>query len=279
MKKRVIYIIAIIAVSVSANAQTVTYNHDASKMNQFTVAEIGSGSLTPELYYSLLHNNYQKTASAKNKLGFRTTASLAGYMQVDDATDLDSAMIKRAEVEALNVADRQIDIAWAAEKEKINSKMSDFKTNIDRILRFGGTPSQQTLWKEHYNVLTTAIQATQDAYMPNSQRKKQYLSIYADVTKKNETLVKYLVQLSNSKSTSALLNATYTKDNKTAAIVSEAYSRWKQAGMKAINKGNTGGNGGLIIGPIVGPIRPWNPDIIVIDSLKFTVTDKLMTIK
>ena len=70
---------------VSATAQNVTYNHDAAKQNQFTVAEIGSGSLTPDLYYTLLHSNYRKTAAAKNKLSFRTTVGIAGYWQVDDA--------------------------------------------------------------------------------------------------------------------------------------------------------------------------------------------------
>lgn len=36
-------------------AQSVTYSHDAAKMNQITVGEIGSGSLTPGLYYQALH--------------------------------------------------------------------------------------------------------------------------------------------------------------------------------------------------------------------------------
>ena len=36
----------------TAYAQYATYNHDASKMNQITVMEIGTGSLRPELYYT-----------------------------------------------------------------------------------------------------------------------------------------------------------------------------------------------------------------------------------
>ena len=56
----------------TAYAQYATYNHDASKMNQITVMEIGTGSLRPELYYTLLHNNYYKSAAVKNKLGFRS---------------------------------------------------------------------------------------------------------------------------------------------------------------------------------------------------------------
>jgi hypothetical protein len=42
--------------------------------------------------------------------------------------------------------------------------------------------------------------------------------------------VKYLVQLSNSKATTSLLNATYTKDNRTAQIAMEAMNRWREAG-------------------------------------------------
>lgn len=236
MRRAVLYIIMCSA-GLVAHAQYVTYNHDASKMNQMTVAEIGSGSLTPSLYYTLLHNNYSKSAAAKNKLSFRTTAGFAAYQQVDDATKLDSAMIKRAEIEALNIADRTggaLDAAWASEGGKINSKMDDFNRNIQRILQYGGTPSQQALWKEHYNVLKSAIKATQDAYMPNSQRKRQYLQIYADAVRLNETLVRYLVRLSNSRTTASLLNCSYTKPSPNAMAAINAYSRWRDAGWRAM---------------------------------------------
>ena len=46
----------------------VTYNHDAAKMNQITVQEIGAGGLTPAFYYDVFHRSYQKTAASKNKL-------------------------------------------------------------------------------------------------------------------------------------------------------------------------------------------------------------------
>lgn len=241
--KRLLYLIILCACVREAMAQDVTYSHDASKMNQFTVAEIGSGSLTPELYYTLLHNSYKKSAASKNKLGYRTTAGIAGYWQVDDAEKIDSAMTKRAEIEALNVADRTggaLDVAWMAEGDKITNKMADFKKNIDRILQVGGVPSQQTMWKECYNCYNTAIKATQDAYMPNSQRKKQYLRIYADVARKNEVLIRYLVYLSNSKTTSSLLSSTYEKPNRNAAFAAEALSRWRDACWSVTTSANDG---------------------------------------
>lgn len=124
--KQAIYIIIGIGDMIFGNAsemfaQSVTYSHDDAKMNQITVAEIGSGSLTPSLYYQLLHKSYQKSAAAKNKLGFRTTAGINLYNQVDEAEALDSAMTQRARIEALNVADRSggaLDVAWLAEGEK-----------------------------------------------------------------------------------------------------------------------------------------------------------------
>lgn len=232
MRRHILYIL-LAATAHTVSGQSVTYNHDSPKMNQMTVAEIGSGSLTPDLYYTVLHRNYRKTAAAKNKLGFRTAAGISAFQQVDDATKLDSAMIKRAEIEALNIADRTggaLDAAWMAEGDKISSKMADFKRNIDRILQFGGTPGQQSLWKEHFNVLNTAIKSTQEAYMPNSQRKKQYLRIYADAAKKNETLVRYLVRLSNSITTAELLNASYSRPSPNAVAAAEALARWRNAG-------------------------------------------------
>ena len=63
-KKLLCMALAMTTIGTSAvHAQRVTYNHDTSKKNQVTVMELGSGSLTPELYYTLLHRNYKKSAA------------------------------------------------------------------------------------------------------------------------------------------------------------------------------------------------------------------------
>ena len=222
-------------------AQMVTYNHDAAKMNQILVMETGGGCLTPEFYYWLLHNNYKKTAAEKNKLGFRTLAGINLYNQVDDAEKIDSALTKRAEVEALNVADRQIDLAWLAESSKINGQLDKMKANIDHIIPTGGTVNDKRRWEELYNMYQCAVKATKDAYMPNAQRKRQYLSIYADLTAQNETLLKYLVQLNTQSQTTALLAATNDRVVQKGSIISEAKSRW-QENMKGV-RSSTGTDG------------------------------------
>lgn len=241
MMKRILFLsAAVMGICPLVMAQSVTYNHDDAKMNQITVMEIGSGGLTPSLYYNLLHKSYQKSASSKNKLAFRTTAGLNLYAQVDDAEALDSALNKRAKIEALNVADRSggaLDLAWVAESGKLNSKMADFERNIRRVLEVGGTGNEQTHWKEYYNVYQSAIKAAQNAYMPNAQRKKEYLRIYADVARKNETLILYIVRLSNARKTSELLAATGNIENHKAHIVRNALSRWRDAGWSTSKHG------------------------------------------
>ena len=218
-------------------AQSVTYSNDASTMNQITVAEIGSGSLTPNLYYQLLHNSYQKSAAAKNKLGFRTTAGINLYNQVDDAEALDSAMTQRARIEALNVADRSggaLDVAWLAESDKINSALENFEKNIRRIIEAGGSNYEQEHWREQYNVFLCAVKSVQEAYMPNAERKKQYLRIHADIIRKNEILVRYIMRLANSTKVAELLEASATIEDRRAQIAMAAMNRWREAGWRTM---------------------------------------------
>ena len=219
----------IMAVAIGANAQYVTYNHDSPKMNQIMVEETGAGALTPELYYTLLHNRYKKTAAAKNKLTFRTAAGVASYQQVNEAEAIDSALTSRAKIEALNVADRQVDLAWLAEKDKVESQMRQFQKNIDRILITGGSPKEKERWSEFYNIYQCAIKATKDAYMPNAERKRQYLQIYADVSKQNDVLVTYLVQLSNRNATRDLLSVSENQSIDKRSIVNNALNRWNES--------------------------------------------------
>ena len=227
----------------TAFAQSVTYNHDSSKQNQITVMETGGGSLTPEFYYWMLHNSYRKSAAEKNKLGFRTLAGISLYNQVDDAEKIDSALTKRAEIEALNVADRQIDLAWLAENSKINGQLDKMKANIDHIIPTGGTVNDKRRWEELYNMYRCAVKATKDAYMPNAQRKKEYLRIYADLSAQNETLLKYLVQLNTQSRTASLLAATNDCVVHKGNVISDAKSRW-QENMRGV-RGKTSTDGGV----------------------------------
>ena len=228
---------------VCARAQYVTYNHDAAKMNQVTVMETGTGALSPDLYYSLLHNKYKKSASAKNKLSFRTQSGIHLYNQVDEAAAIDTALIKRAGIEALNMADRQTDLAWLAEGDKVNRMMERFRDNIDRLVMAGCTPSDRERWEEYYRVYACALSATQDAYMPNAQRKKEYLRIYDDVSKQNELLVRYIVSRYKAARTDGLLAATDSRTVNKAGIAAQALGRWNSS-RRMVRGSHADGSGG-----------------------------------
>ena len=235
----------------------VTYNHDDAKMNQITVQEIGSGGLTPAFYYDVFHRSYQRSAGSKNKLTYRSLAGVAGWQQVEDADSVKSSLEKRAEIEALNVADRQIDLAWVAEGTKITNKLNDFQNNINRIVGAGGTFNDKERWENYYNIFQCSIKATQDAYMPNSQRKKEYLAIYADICKENETLIKFIVQLNNRSRTKELLEATGNRPKRNGAHATAAFNRWRDASWKGQSNGGTStGGSGSANGTIVTDENP-----------------------
>ena len=243
--------IAMASVTLQVNAQSyVTYNHDDAKMNQITVQETGAGGLTPAFYYDVFHNSYQKSAATKNKLAFRSLAGVAAWQQIEDADSIEASLKKRAEIEALNVADRQIDIAWLAEGTKLTNKLDYFQSNINRIIGAGGTFNDKERWNNYYNIFQCAIKATQDAYMPNAQRKKEYLAIYADICKENETLIKYLVQLNSKAKTAELLSATSTRQNHNGAIATAAHNRWRDASWRVSGgngQGESSGSSGTIV--------------------------------
>lgn len=266
MNNKVFIISMCIVKCAICNAQNVSYDHDSSKENQIKVMEIGQGNLTPEWYYWMLHDNYRSSAARNNKLLQRNVASSGYYMQVDDAEKLDSAMVKRAEIEELNVADRSggvADLAWATEKGKVESKMNSFWKNINRIVPAGGSLALRTHWIEIYNTRCCGLVAVQNAYMPNSERKRVYLGAYEDINEQNRLLVKQLASLNKTAYARKLLNARGQKlETDRTEILSGAYSRWRDASQG----GESGGGGGIPIGPIVNPFRP-EPELV--DTIAF----------
>lgn len=244
MKRTILLMAIAVTAAHTAQAQYATYNHDSPKQNQITVMETGTGAFTPEIYYTLLHNKYKKTAAAKNKLSFRTLAGVNLYNQTDEAEAIDSALVKRAAVEALNVADRQVDLAWLAEGDKVDGQMERFRRNIDRILQCGGTPDERERWEEYYQVYQCAVSATRDAYMPNAQRKKEYLRISEDVARQNETLVLFLARKQNAALTAALLDAEGAQPVDKGSILRGAMERWNESRYAVRGSQTDGGSGG-----------------------------------
>lgn len=67
MNRKLLLIAVAVFATTAAKAQYVTYNHDSSKQNQITVMETGTGALSPDLYYSVLHNKYKKSGGGQEQ--------------------------------------------------------------------------------------------------------------------------------------------------------------------------------------------------------------------
>ena len=226
------YFFSILALlcSIESQAQSMTYNHDASKQGQIQVMELGSGSLTPELYYTLTHNSYKNGAKAatsvKNTL--RIATNTASLPQVEYADSIQADLEGRAKVEAANIADREIDLAWVAEGSKIERKLLNFKNNINALN--GKAQSEEIInWTELGQMYDFAIKTIRKAYMPNSERQKQYIAIYDEIVKSNDNLLLRVRYLTTKNQADHLLQAMSRFQHRVGENATAGYNRWRDA--------------------------------------------------
>ena len=216
--------------SVNTFGQSITYNHDASKMGQIQVMELGAGNLTPDLYYSITHSSYKKGAksatSVKNTL--RMAANVTSMPQVEYADSIKADLESRAKIEATNVADRQVDLAWLTEGEKIQTKLWALKSNIGSLN--GKTHSEEiTAWEDLVKMYDFAIKTTKKAYMPNSERQKQYLAIYDEITATNDNLLLRIRYLATKKQADNIMAAMAQFHHRVSENATASYNRWRNS--------------------------------------------------
>lgn len=223
-------LLAMVEVTINVDAQSITYNHDDSKQAQIEVMELGAGNLTPEIYYKVTHNSYLDGAkdanSVKNML--RISANVASFPQVEYADTIQADLENRAKIEAMNVADREIDIAWVTEGHKIEGKLSTFKNNINFL---NGKTSEKEIeaWNELSGMYDYAIKTTRKAYMPNSEREKQYLTIYEEIQASNDNLLLRIRYLTTKNQADKLVTALAKFQHRVGENATAGYNRWHNA--------------------------------------------------
>jgi len=231
--RRMVMMAVVLMTAVMVQAQYVTYNHDASVMNQFTIGEIGAGSFTPDLYYDAFHKSYRNGAMMTNKQFYRSQLKLALTPEESHAENLDSALNERKRVEALNIADRTpgvTDVAWQVEKSKIESKLSIYKKNIESLTKEGAPAREYIVWMERYNAINCGLQAVRDAYMPQGKRKEQYIAIYKDILLQNTEVCEYIAYLRSAKEVKRINdNSRPLPRTQFGLIARTAHGRWKVA--------------------------------------------------
>ena len=227
---------------IGAHAQYMTYNHDESKCAQIEVMEIGASMLTPEWYYTVFHNSYKNGArdatSVKNTL--RVATNVVSLPQVEYADSIKEDLEDRAKVEALNIADRQLDVAWLAEGSKIENKLMAFRNNINALQ--GKTKTTEIdAWNELAKLYDFAIKTTKKAYMPNSKRQEQYLAISQEISQSNDNLllrVRFLITKAQADQIASAMQRFQhrVKENATASYINWREKSHYASGQKTIEK-------------------------------------------
>ena len=233
MKKRILTALYAALMAVTVSAQTFTFFHDDAVMQQFSVGETGAGNLGSgayQWYYDWLHPSYRKWAPVENKLAWRLYTYYSWYNEKPMAEEIDSCLKERAKIEAYNMLDRQVDLAWALEQKKVENKKAVFLRNINRISTLGGSIEDYRRWQNIYNAIECGLRAVKDAYLPNSERQRSYLAIYKDLVKYNTDLSALLADLDARRKLNGFKTA-QTPVPRTSAgrHAADAFKRWKAA--------------------------------------------------
>ena len=189
-------------------SQNYTYMHDKSKMNQILVMESGGGTLTPEVYYNLFHKNYKKsvTLPTSPKTASRITTFSHSSAQVEYADSIEEDFKKRSTVEAENLVDRTIDLAWQTIGNDITNKLMLFENNINSLQ--GKTDAAEiSEWVGLNKQYKFAIKTIKEAYLTNSKRHEQYMAIYEEIIASNDQLIQRVHVLSLMKTAMKVANS------------------------------------------------------------------------
>ena len=255
MMRKIFFMLLMVVVSITAGAQSMTYNHDPIVMNQFMKAEIGSGTLgagyfwAEKVYYGTkpFHKDYADEYDnvAHSKMASRTLTNAEVTKEEKYAETIKDSLAKRAEIELLNMTDRQFDIEWLTEKNKIERQEGIFKKSIEDIIYYGGTQEDKNNWTQIYNLVQESLDAAHEAYMPNSQRKAVYILLYKDLCTYNVTLNKLKSIWWAERQARQYKDKTFNF-TKTRTMARECHGRWKVAWSGKKNNNSGGGHSGGI---------------------------------
>lgn len=224
-----------LAGSLSIHAQSYTCKHDPTKMNQFLMQEVGSGKFQSESewYYNTFHSGYKNSLLSTNKQLYRSAAYQASYMQVEYSDSIRKRLESRARQEEFNIADRQVDVAWTTEKSKIENALVRYKSNLLNLASCRTSSEEVEDWKTYPKTWDFSLNRTSKSYMANSERQREYMIIYNDITKKNFLLasrVRYLKSLNGSQD---ILSVQPCKRRRFTECATMAYNRWREAAWAA----------------------------------------------
>lgn len=164
---------------------------DDARYNRFTLMHDGTGNVNTA-DYGIGYNSYSNDVVATNLMNFRTSFKTRLTLEEPKVEMIDSALCKRAVEEAINIAEHKLDLAWIAEKNRINKRLEIYHDRVQRIGDYNGTMEAYTYFDLNEKKFLAGLQALQDSYQPNSYKKREYTAIYEDLLDADAALCRYL---------------------------------------------------------------------------------------
>lgn len=198
MKKSILVILSLFTVVISRAQFHVEYTNYFEKpiLGQFTYMETGVPGLNPDWWYKAFHFSYRKLRETPYaKLTNRNAVTALTLKEIDKADTMKKDLVKRAEIEALNMTSRSSsfifsDPSTVQTRKDLQSRLDIFRRNINNIQVCGGTEADYRSWQNLYNCFGTAMKVLDEGYMPSGDRLKEYKALLSDLISRNHQLVR-----------------------------------------------------------------------------------------
>lgn len=216
-----------LALMLSSATAVAQGSYDDMRYNRWTLARSGTGN-TDKADYGIGHNGYAGEVVETNLMNFRLSFKTLLMLEEPKVEVIDSSLTKRAVEEAINIAEHKLDLAWMAERDRINKRLNLYHENVQKIGNYNGTMSAYTYFDLNEQRFRSGIKALQDSYQPNSYKKREYTALYEELLEADAALCRYL-EYCRAKDKIVIPDTTSVRRPSVRQIASNAHLRWMDA--------------------------------------------------
>lgn len=154
--------------------------------------------LQNDWYYKLFHKDY-----INNKAPVYNTKTLQNITfqswlahEKNYADSIDTAYTARWKVEQKRLIDRQVDLVYeSVDRVNIESAMSKWNSDINKIITYGGTSNERKVWLTRYNCIKQAVTVVHEGNEPSGSKHTFYLDLLNEIDDWHTRLKLYLMSL------------------------------------------------------------------------------------
>lgn len=201
---RQFFAVLLLACGLVVHAQPENNTRDNVRINQFWVAENGSGNLSAngaQPFYQALHKSYyQNLANYPNSKAFYRTSEIAATKDATRHTkEIDSAMVKRGKIDLANWTEGQSvsNLAWRMEKGKFERKYDNINKLLQYFTSWGGTIARRDYYQLCFDRIKEGVDVANGGFQTNGARHNQLEGLYQELVQLETDISDYCLACSN----------------------------------------------------------------------------------